>query len=316
MSHNLSMVEGKARMMYVGDEPWHKLGTKLDNPATAAEAIAAANLDYQVELVEMQTVTGLPIVGRKATVTEGKVLGVVSDQYRVIQNRDAFGFFDSAIGEGRAVYETAGALGDGERIWIMAHLPETIRIKGDDIVERNLVLTNSHNGQSALRMYFTPIRVVCQNTLMLSLQKMEQSISIRHIGDTKTKIEIAREALGLADKFFGEFSEAAKAMTEEQLTVSQLDAFVETLFPKPEDGRSSTKRDNAVAMVEHLFVEGRGNGDGSLWSAYNAVTEYADYHLTVQGVQKDPSKKVKSVLFGGAAALKMKAWNSAMALIA
>ncbi len=137
MSHNLNFRNQKASMMYVGDVPWHSLGTKLDKLATAAEAIEAAQLDYLVEKHPLFAKVGnvyLPVPDRFGTVRmdEKKVIGDVGARYTVVQNNEAFTFFDSLVGEGEAIYETAGVLGDGERIWIMAKLPTYIKINGKD----------------------------------------------------------------------------------------------------------------------------------------------------------------------------------------
>ena len=131
MSHNLNIVNGQASMMYVWETPWHKLGTKLDKPATAAEAIEAAGLGYTVERLPLKTDDPeLPVKGHFATVRTDtrEVLGVVGSRYLPIQNKDAFATFDALVGEGEAIYHTAGALGKGERIWLLAKLPDYIRV--------------------------------------------------------------------------------------------------------------------------------------------------------------------------------------------
>ena len=187
MSHNLNQANGKAAMMYVGEVPWHGLGTKLDKPATAAEAIEAAGLNFTVEKWPMRTQRGsLPVNNHFATVrTDTKeVLGVVGSRYEPIQNKDAFTAFDSLVGEGEAIYHTAGALGKGERIWILAKMPDYIRINGNDIVEKFLLLTNTHDGTSVVRVKLTPIRVVCENTLSIALALLllvTQQLGLLHL---------------------------------------------------------------------------------------------------------------------------------------
>ena len=193
MSHDLNMNNGKASMFYVGETPWHKLGTKLENPATAYEAIDAAGLNYTV--IKNPIVTVLrsnkikTIANHFATVrtdTE-EILGVVGSRYEVIQNRNAFSFFDALIGSDEAIYHTAGALGKGERIWILAKLPDYIRVGKDDVVEKFLLLTNSHDGSSFACAKLTPIRVVCSNTLSAALDGSEQEVRIRHTPNAPSK---------------------------------------------------------------------------------------------------------------------------------
>ena len=153
MPHNINVTNVGPSMMHVGEPPWHSLGTKLDKPATAEEAIQAARLDFTVRKFPLLASTNklsaeshfLPVDSHFATVrTDTKeVLGVVGSRYEPIQNKDAFTTFDALVGEGEAIYHTAGALGNGERIWILAKLPDYIRVNGNDIVESIPFLFNS-----------------------------------------------------------------------------------------------------------------------------------------------------------------------------
>jgi len=139
MPHNLNVTNGGVSMMYVGETPWHKLGTKLEKPATSEEAIQEAGLNFTVQKFRLQTATNnLPVETHYATVRTDtmEVLGVVGSRYEPIQNKDAFRTFDALVGEGEAIYHTAGALGRGERIWLLAKLPDYIRVNGNDVVEK------------------------------------------------------------------------------------------------------------------------------------------------------------------------------------
>ncbi|HEV8003906.1 MAG TPA: DUF932 domain-containing protein [Planctomycetaceae bacterium] len=159
MPHELAETSGKKAMVYVGETPWHGLGTRLDNPATAEEAIDAADLNYDVALTPMTTIDGQPIPDRRAVVRSdsSSVLGVVGKSYQPVQNRQCFGFLDAVVGDGRLRYHTAGALGQGERVWMLAKLPDEIRVKdSDDVTEQFLLLSNSHDGSSSLRVFFHP----------------------------------------------------------------------------------------------------------------------------------------------------------------
>ncbi len=153
MVHNLAETNGRTAMMYTGESPWHRLGTKLDNPATAEEAIIAAGLDYDVMLADLQTTGGLAVPHRKAVIRSDNysVLGVVGNNYLPIQNKECFTFLDSVVADGALRYHTAGALGKGERIWLLAKLPDQIRIKNsEDVTDKYLLLSNSHDGTSSL----------------------------------------------------------------------------------------------------------------------------------------------------------------------
>ena len=201
MAHNLAETNGRTAMAYFGETPWHKLGTKLDRPATAAEAIEAAGLNYEVRLTSLITENGIPVTQKKAVVRGDTqdVLGVVGNSYVPVQNREAFQFLDTVVADGEVRYHTAGALGKGERIWMLAKLPGHIRVKNtDDITEKFLLLHNSHDGTSSLRVFFTPIRVVCANTLSVAQRDARgQGVSIIHKGDLSAKVREAQKVLGL-----------------------------------------------------------------------------------------------------------------------
>src|ERR1700733_3004849 len=172
-------------LMYVKEKPWHGLGTRLEKAATSTEAIKAAGLDWQVEKQPVFLKNGINAISRRHAVVRrdnGHPLGIVGERYVPLQNNDAFRFFDAVVGLKEAVYHTAGALGQGEIIWILAKLNGVIRVVGDDITEKYLQLTNRHDGGGSVQILWTPIRVVCQNTLNIALQESQSSLhtSLRH----------------------------------------------------------------------------------------------------------------------------------------
>ena len=315
MAHNLN----EGRMFYVKEVPWHGIGTKLEKPATAAEAIAAARLDYKIESKSIHTEDGVLIDGKKATVRVDtqKPLGIVGDRYQIIQNVEAFSFFDVVVGEGQAIYHTAGALGSGERIWILAKLPENMMIAREDVVEKYLVLMNSHDGSTSLRMYFTPVRVVCQNTLTASLKDARDGISIRHIGDVKSKIDEARRALRIAVDYYAQFEQIAKQLVGVDMKVDMVeDYFDSLLFGDNPKAKESKILQNRKEDLLGLFEHGAGNDNvevrHTMWAAYNAVTEYMDHHKNFRGEKSDPSVRLKNIWFGSSAYMKNKAYALAL----
>jgi phage/plasmid-like protein (TIGR03299 family) len=321
MSHNIN----EGRMFYVGEKPWHALGKKLDRPATAKEAIEAARIDYEVHKVPIALAGELSrkiIDGKYATVRKdtNDVLGIVSEKYNIIQNKDAFTFFDEVVGEGQAIYHTAGALGKGEKIWIMAKLPKEIVIAREDIIEKYLLLVNSHDGTTALTMYFSPVRVVCQNTLTLSFRKMAEKIGIRHTESYRQKISEARRILGITQKFYQEFEQDVQKMVEYKLTESQASFFFDRIL-KGHDIRKkeSTKYMNEMKTLIRLFYEGQGNQiaevEKSLWAAVNAVTEYIDHYKPVKKEESFSENRIRSILLGHGAFFKTKAYEEALMLV-
>jgi phage/plasmid-like protein (TIGR03299 family) len=324
MAHEIATAaDGRAAMLYTGEPPWHGLGTRLDNPATAAEAIVAAGLDYQVELTRLTTIDGIPVPQRVAVVRSDTqdVLGVVSPAYVPVQNRQAFGFLDAIAAEGGIRYHTAGALRRGERIWLLGKLPGEIRARGsDDVTEKYLLLSNSHDGSSALRVYFTPIRVVCANTLAAAERASKgEGIAIRHRGNLAYKVRAAQEVLGLAVRYYDDLEDQIDLFAGHYPTSAQLESYFKSLYPDPTEGSPSRARHAREALYT-LFEQGMGNDlpaiRHSTWAAFNAVTEFIDHRRSGRGQDADDraSSRLESAWFGSGAALKARAFDLALVM--
>ena len=317
MSHNLNVTNGEVSMMYVGETPWHKLGTKLEKPATSEEAIQAAGLNFTVEKFRLQTAANnLPVETHYATVRTDtmEVLGVVGSRYEPIQNKDAFRTFDALVGEGEAIYHTAGALGKGERIWLLAKLPDYIRVNGNDVVEKYLLLVNSHDGRSTVRVKLTPIRVVCENTLSLALTGAEQEVHVRHTLNAKEKLREAHEILGLTNKLYSELDAIFNRMSEIKVDQATLTEYVKTVFPENPESKDQSWVKKVHGKVFELVESGQGAemAKGTLWGAYNAVTEYVDHY---RGVKRDESQRLRSMWFGSGERIKKNAFRIATAML-
>ena len=184
-------------MFSVRETPWHGLGRIIMDAPASREALELAGLDWQVESRNIYSGTGSMIPGYRANVrsTDDAVLGVVSDRYRIVQNEEAFQFTDDLLGEG-VTYETAGSLQGGKKVWMLARLPRKYLIAGDQ-VEPYLVIFNSHDGSSGVKVAMTPIRVVCQNTLNLALNTAKRSWTARHTENVLLRVQDARETLQL-----------------------------------------------------------------------------------------------------------------------
>jgi len=314
-------------MMYYGKTPWHGVGRELEAPATAKEAIKAAGLNWSVESCPMfaksECDTYYPVPDTYGIVRSDTkaVLGTVGRLYTPLQNEDAFSFFDSVIGEGQAVYHVAGSLGKGERIWALAKMPNSIRIKKtDDLVERYLLLVNAHDGSMSLKMFFTPIRVVCQNTLIAALgaKKKNDGISIRHFPDIHKKVGEAQRALGIATKAYGELGEMFDLLAGRQVKKQWLNDYIEQVIPASGDeasARIKCMRLDVGKLFESPSNTVKGIG-GTAWAAYNAVTEYVDHFRVVPKIRQDNTKRLSSIWLGSGAAMKRRALEVAVKLAA
>lgn len=316
MAHNINE---NSRVFTVG-EAWHGLGTVVETEQTAENAIKLAKLDYNVKQENIFLKDGKEISDNVAIIREDTrdVLGLTTAKYKIVQNTEAFSFFDSVVGSGQAVYHSAGALGKGERVWILAKLPGDIIINSEDKVEKYLCLTNSHDGKSSLRMYFTPVRVVCQNTLNMSMSDMKNGIAIRHTGDIKGKVEKAREILGISINYYAQFENVIKGFETFAMQEESLNAYFDKVLNIKENEEVSTRKENIKNDLRVLFEKGKGQRLGnrhSLWKAYNAVTEYVDHERTVKNLENDPTNKLSSIWFGSGAKMKEKAFNEALALV-
>jgi phage/plasmid-like protein (TIGR03299 family) len=319
MAHEIAKTDGRDAMMYVGEPPWHGLGRELAEAPTAAEAIAQAGLDYEV--LQLPTFAAgphgsvpMPDLFLNVRSDTLDILGRVSDKYKAVQNREAFDFLDSVVREGEVRYETAGALGVGERIWMLGRLPGHIRVRGtDDVSNKYLLLYNSHDGSSALRVLFTIVRVVCANTARAALADVDAGISIRHAGDLDKKVEEARRTLGLASDYFTAFGEGADFLAGFRPGRGHLEAYFRSLYPDPKAGDPGRARSTRASLFG-LFETGMGADmpgiKGTAWAAYHAVTEHVDHH-----VGTDRKRRLESAWFGDGSKLKSKAFDLAIAMV-
>jgi phage/plasmid-like protein (TIGR03299 family) len=313
MAHNLHIGRnGQASMMYFGETPWHNLGRKLDRPATAAEAIAAG-LDYTVVKHPLFTKIGrqrvlVPDHFATARLDTGVVLGVVGSRYETVQNRDAFSFFDPLVDRDEAIYHTAGVLGNGEKVWILAKLPDYIRVgKKADPIEKFLLIYNSHDGSSHIRVKLSPIRVVCNNTLSVALAGTEQEVRIKHTATAPAKLEEAHKVLGLTNTLYSQLDYIFNRMALRKVTDRELMQYVKALVPDNLEASSNTRTENIRKKILDIH-ESQPDAvmhRGTLFGAYNAVTELVDHF----GSSEDPSKRLKSMWFGGGEKMKLKAFS-------
>ena len=236
---------------------------------------------------------------------------MVGKDYTPLQNRDAFRFFDPIVGQDAAVYHTAGALGQGERVWILAKLPGHIRVAKDDISEKYLLLSNSHDGKSSVQIKFTPVRVVCQNTLTLALGD-GQAYRVIHHADIRSKLESAHQMLGLINDRFDEMEETFQAMSRVKMDTNRLSDYLATVYPEVKEAEKMelVKRDRSWS--EFFFDQGRGNRlpgvAGSLWAAFNGVTEWQDHRKSRQ----NENQRLVSSWYGGSYQTKARAYGIAV----
>lgn len=271
-------------MFSVREKPWHYEMTKdktkiLQEAPTSAEAIKLAGLDWSVEKKAVYTGDSIEINGYFANTrnTDNKVLGIVTDRYKVVQNSEAFEFTDNLIGND-VHYETAGSLQGGKKIWLLAKMPET-KVAGD-VVEPYLCFTNSHDGTGAIKACMTPIRVVCNNTLNLALSTAKRMWSTGHKGNMEAKLAEAKYTLQLAETYMYELDKKADDLANVSVSIKQIATILDELFPVKDTDSDIKKKNVAEAKNEYFKCYNAPDLDkfiGSAWGAINAMADMADH---------------------------------------
>lgn len=238
-------------MFYTREKPWHGLGIRVMEAPGSKEALTLAGLDWKVLQEPIYTEGREPVRGYKANVRDfdRKVLGVVTDRYRIIQNEEAFAFTDALLGRG-VRYETAGSLQGGRKVWLLARLPHEYIITGERI-SPYLVFSNTHDGSGAVRVAITPVRVVCSNTLNLALSTARRSWSMIHTGNIQDKLREAEDTLFLAEKYMDSLGKEFEALRMKKLSEKQVEEYIEVLLPV-EDGSTPQQVKNMGRMREDL----------------------------------------------------------------
>lgn len=315
-------------MAYVGQTPWHGQGKRVPAEVTAKEMIRAAGLDWLVEK--------RPARGNKPTVNsrgeerfsryelvrlprpngneEEVVLGLVSGRYEPLQNLEAFQFFDPIVNQKTATYETAGALGDGERVWVMAQMPGAIKVVLGDECQKYLLLSNSHTGQGSVIVKFTAIRVVCQNTLTMALKDGQSAFRVRHSAKMGVRLDEVADLIATANQIYEEAAARFQKLAATKVKNKRmLEEYLAALFPKSESQKKnethSPKWDHVTKLFETKPDLQLPGVKGTLWAAYNAVTRFEDYRVVKT---ENEANRLNRVWFGEGADLKTKALVEAM----
>lgn len=240
-------------MFYVRETPWHGLGTRVIEAPSSEDALIAAGLNWNVIQEPIYTGENEPISGYKANVRDSdrKVLGVVTDRYKVVQNHEAFAFTDALLGQG-VRYETAGSLQEGRKVWLLAHMPHEYIISGERI-SPYLLFSNTHDGSGAVKVALTPIRVVCNNTLNLALRTAERSWSMIHTGDIRGKMREASDTLFKAERYMDELGKEFENLRMHKLSDQEVIAYIEILLPI-EDGSTPQQVRNMKRLQEDMKI--------------------------------------------------------------
>ncbi|MHB9145726.1 MAG: DUF932 domain-containing protein [Symbiobacteriia bacterium] len=299
-------------MFYVREEPWHGLGTGVEKAPDSEAALTLAGLAWGVAQMPV-AVDGRVLDDYRANVrmTDRKVLGIVGERYRVLQNREAFNFTDALLGNG-VKYETAGSLYGGKQVWILARLPQPVRLLGDEVAPY-LCFTNSHDGEGAVRAVVTPVRVVCRNTLNLALAGAQRSWSTPHTGGIFDRLGEAARTLELTDAYLKSLKEAAEELAALRLSDEAWHELVEHLLPVRASGHGHEKHQEGVRRRREFLSQLQGAADlanyrGTGWGAINAVADYAGQAFTRPATDSARASRFGAIIDGHDLVDKGLAW--------
>jgi phage/plasmid-like protein (TIGR03299 family) len=266
-------------MFYVRTAPWHGLGTRVDTALSSEDALIKAGLNWNVVQRPILTDTGIPVEGYKANIrdSDDKVLGVVTDRYKIVQNHEAFAFTDELLGNG-VRYETAGSLQEGKRVWLLAKLPSAYIIAGDRI-SPYLVFSNSHDGSGAIKIAMTPIRVVCQNTLNLALNTADRMWTANHTGDMELKLEDAKETLFRAEEYMDSLGNEIYKLNNNMVSDAAVSEMINELLPIPNDAseiqeRNVLKQRDDISM-RYYYAPDLQNLQKNAYRFINSVSDHS-----------------------------------------
>jgi phage/plasmid-like protein (TIGR03299 family) len=317
MSANLAMnAANEVMMAYQGQTPWHMSGNAVPEGSPAVKSVPlfleAAGLDWEVQLKSMFYRHGdksIKVPSRRAVVrnTDGKLLATVGAGYEPFQNRDAMMVLQPACDRFGVEIETAGALGKGDRVWMLAKLPKSIEPIPGDVIDNYLMVLTGHNGWTAYSARFTQVRVVCQNTINLALRD-DAMVKLRHVASEVDRLT------QVADIITG-FLEVAKStaasyqkLAAHKLSEAEIKTYIETALDLDYDNPVAARRRDRVFELATKTGKGVELAPGTAWSAFNAITEYIDHVRPAEAKAPRTIKNAnQSALFGANAKLKARA---------
>lgn len=304
--------------LFFGQAAWHGLGTTLPANSDARfsidESIRLAGLDWRVEARPLYLANGQEVEGHNAIVRadNSRVLGVVSDRYKPLQNRDHFEWFRPFLESREVAFETCGALKDDALVWVLAKIqrPDAEVVPGDTIA-KYLLLSSSHDGSAATSVGFCPIRVVCWNTLSAALSNERSAlIKVRHTASQKDALAAVRDTINLVDQTFEATAAQYRKLAQTGISYADLRRYVRLVLELPEDEKTwSGRARNTLADIVNLARMGKGNQGRTAWDAYNGVTHYITHQYG-----RSADSRLRANWYGAGRAMNERALSLALQL--
>jgi phage/plasmid-like protein (TIGR03299 family) len=293
--HGLDTSRGQAAL-YSSVPAWHRLGNIVPGgTSNVEEVLTLGGIDYDVlrRPVEFRNSLDGPrlhlpehfVTARNDT---GAGLGVVGSKYEVLQNRDAFAFLQDLVDRYNVVWESAGAVRSGRRVFISMRLPDTVTIDAGGVADQIIpfiVALNSHDGSSLFQVVVTPWRPVCRNTERFALRDARSRWGVRHTRNARDRIEEARRTLGLSVTYFEQFAAEQQALARTELALADFHHLVDELWQPPADDAALRTRNNHRRRVDELtdlYTENTARLGTTAYAAERAITEYADWKQAIR----------------------------------
>ncbi len=327
MAHNLNKQGDRYAFASAKEKAWHGLGTILPERMDSATAIREALLNYTVDKTPVQIqlpgsdklieVPGKFVTYRTDT---GVPFGVVGNRYEIVQNLDAFRFFDAIVGEGAAIFETAGALHNGEVVFITAKLPDYIKVGKDDLIEQYIFLQSTHDGTGSIIAAFTNTRIVCENTMNIALGNMSNKVMIRHTRDAKAKLEQAHKIMGISNMMASELDVIFNKMAKKSIVDKDLRKYIEkVMLPEKKEQMSqeefSTRFKNTVnSIMSYAVNDSTQQNNTTLGTVFGAMNSISGYFQNVKKYNS-ADDKLSSIISGDASNKMQKAFDLAVKMI-
>jgi phage/plasmid-like protein (TIGR03299 family) len=311
MAHELEMIDGEASMAFAGEDCWHGLGTRVPSDLTPEQMLQAAKLDWSVEKIPLfaeYNGNKMP-TGKSALVRDrdGSVLDVISDDWKPTQNIEAFEFFNDFVASGDMEMHTAGSLFDGQVVWALVKVKDDFTILGRDTVESYLLFSNPHKYGSSINIRFTPTRVVCANTLALSLSgKAKTEVRVNHRREFDG--ERVKEMLGVSHDKLLQYKEMAEFLSTKRYKNEDVVEYFKRIFPSANPEKNPLSRNGKYVMDDLMHSQpGVELGEGTYWQLYNAVTAFTNHHAS-----RTDDNRAASLWYGANRDLNLAALNLAI----
>lgn len=310
MAHEITSTDG---LVLNTNQAWHGLGTIVQGHLDPQEALKIAGLDWSVQLAESSKslVTGpdgiiheipskaRPLI-RMDTLTE---LGVHRDRYAPIQNSDLFNLAYALGEKGIVSVESAGSILGGARVWVLLK-GETLDIQGD-MVESYLMLANGHDAELPFCAAPTSVRVVCNNTLSLAVEKSKgMAHRIKHAGSSERILAEMTEYLKEFKYRQTSSADYMNKLAKRELTLTAArDLWRESYIiwkGAPQSDKQRAAGNEFLDEVEAIFMK-EVEEDGcarSPWTAANAVTNYIQHRKPAREVDGWEERRMYDNVFG------------------